>query len=161
MDGGQGGYGEGGRMNTEEKRIKIAGAVGNNDQHWECPSCGRVESTHVSYEERHSVDGCLQFVHWVESPDYFNDLNAMHEVEKILRSDKWKWLSYVNSLNEMPSLQDEWLCASLHATAAERAEAFGRTLNLWTNDHPPKFHPRPSPETIRSDEPASRRRRDF
>jgi hypothetical protein len=64
-------------------------------------------------------------------PDYLNDLNACHEMEKGLFWDKWKWLAYVNNLNEMPSLQDEWLCVSIHATAGQRAEAFLRTLGLW------------------------------
>jgi len=52
-------------------------------------------------------------------------------MEKVLFCDKWKWLAYVNNLNEMPSLQDEWLCVSIHATASQRAEAFLRTLDLW------------------------------
>ena len=65
-------------------------------------------------------------------PDYLNDLNAMHDAEKVLFCDKWKWLAYVNNLNEMPSLQDEWLCVSIHAAAAQKAEAFLRTLGLWT-----------------------------
>jgi hypothetical protein len=69
-----------------------------------------------------------------ELPDYLNDLNAMHGAEKVLFCDKWKWLAYVNNLNEMPSLQDEWLFASIHATAAQRAEAFLKTLNLWDNN---------------------------
>jgi hypothetical protein len=64
-------------------------------------------------------------------PDYLNDLNACHEMEQVLFCDKWKWLAYVNNLNEMPSLQDEWLCVSIHATAPQRAEAFLRTLGLW------------------------------
>ena len=63
-------------------------------------------------------------------PDYLGDLNAMHEAEQVLFCDKWKWLAYVNNLNEMPSLQDEWLCVSIHATAPQRAQAFLRTLGL-------------------------------
>lgn len=70
-------------MTPEAQRIAIAKACGWNDPHWECPKCGRVESTHVTYEERHGIDGCLQFVHWVALPDYLNDLNAMHAALKL------------------------------------------------------------------------------
>jgi hypothetical protein len=60
-------------------------------------------------------------------PDYLNDLNAMHEVEKVLlpfASDRWQsyaaWLAYLTPLGG----QD-------HATAAQRAEAFLRTISKW------------------------------
>jgi len=109
-------------VTTEEKRIKILNACGWN-------LCKVAISHGIQPENAWRKDG-VQCVS--KAPDVFNDLNAMHEAEKILRSDKWKWLAYVNSLNQIPSLQDEWLCSSLHATAAQRAEAFGRTLNLWT-----------------------------
>ena len=63
---------------------------------------------------------------WDKIPDYINDLNAMHEAEKIL----------------FPKFEIEWhnqlqnVCGCswrvmLHSTAAQRAEAFLRTLNLW------------------------------
>ena len=55
----------------------------------------------------------------VGPPDHFNDLNAMHEAEKVL--DNGHIIGYVQRL-ERGAL----------STAAQRAEAFGRTLNLWT-----------------------------
>ena len=72
-------------------------------------------------------------------PDYFNDLNAMHEAEKFLKSkvknpDNWStWFNYTNKLSKLMSQQyrDDKLVNAIHATAAQRAEAFGRTLNLW------------------------------
>jgi hypothetical protein len=60
-------------------------------------------------------------------PDYLNDLNAMYEAEKALlpfESDKWQ--SYVFWLAQLAPLGGRD-----HATAAQRAEAFIRTLNLW------------------------------
>jgi len=54
-------------------------------------------------------------------PDYLNDLNAMHEAEKFVKN---VWGKYVKTLN---SFTDP-ACA----TAAQRAEAFLRTLNLYT-----------------------------
>lgn len=60
---------------------------------------------------------------WHPLPNYFEDLNAMHEAEKTIKvTDKWRVYKY--TLNLMP-IDD------IHATAAQRAEAFGKTLNLW------------------------------
>jgi hypothetical protein len=64
-------------------------------------------------------------------PDYLNDLNAMHEAEKVL--DDEQAATYYDLLNiKLPTTRcsiDEYV---IHATAAQRAEAFLRTLNLWT-----------------------------
>lgn len=55
-------------------------------------------------------------------PDYLEDLNAMHEAEKVLTHEQFDDY-YVR------------LCIKIarpyHATAAQRAEAFLRTLGLW------------------------------
>jgi hypothetical protein len=54
-------------------------------------------------------------------PDYLHDLNAMHEAEKLI-------------MDESSIIYFEWLTrlsCPWHATAAQRAEAFLRTLNLW------------------------------
>jgi hypothetical protein len=57
-------------------------------------------------------------------PDYPGDLNAMHEAEKVLTSEQEKEYAY----------QLEAVCCprdyGWHATAAQRAEAFLRTLIL-------------------------------
>lgn len=59
-------------------------------------------------------------------PSYTTDLNAMHEAEKVLdavtqRGDYWDYLfSLTGGEFEM-----------CHATAAQRAEAFLRTLGKW------------------------------
>ena len=68
-------------------------------------------------------------------PDYLNDLNAMHEVEKAL--DDEQWLDYVRCLQEdvlqrWPGKYRQW-AALTHATAAQRAEAFLRTIGKWKN----------------------------
>ena len=55
-------------------------------------------------------------------PDYLNDLNAMHEAEKVLNSEHWD--NYCAILDKLDG-------PSISATAAQRAEAFLRTLNLW------------------------------
>lgn len=56
--------------------------------------------------------------------DPLNDLNAMHEAEKTLSRPQWE--TYCEYLIGV-------VCDScpIYATAAQRAEAFLRTLNLW------------------------------
>ena len=57
-------------------------------------------------------------------PDYLDDLNAMHEAEKVLD---------FNQLRDMEdSVSFQFAVYPFHATASQRAEAFLRTLGLWT-----------------------------
>jgi hypothetical protein len=68
-------------------------------------------------------------------PDYLNDLNAMHEAEKVLSRGEHYYQTggfglYVENLGLVR-------CGRLHlieATAAERAEAFLRTIEKWEDD---------------------------
>lgn len=76
-------------MNQEEKRIKIAEKCG-----W-------------SWAARSLL------------PDYFNDLNACHEMEKHLGNVQ-------NEENYYFAIK-----RSYRATAEDRAEAFGKTMKLW------------------------------
>jgi hypothetical protein len=63
---------------------------------------------------------------WVlDCPDYCNDLNAMHEAEKVLRD---KELLFEYAMHISNSHHYEYL---LRATASERAEAFLKTLGKW------------------------------
>jgi hypothetical protein len=56
-------------------------------------------------------------------PDYLNDLNAMHEAEKVLD---------YNQLREMEdSVSFQFAVYPFHATANQRAEAFLRTIGKW------------------------------
>jgi hypothetical protein len=59
-------------------------------------------------------------------PDYCNDLNAMHEAEKVLwnRND-WSASKYEERLTKATT---SW---AWHATAAQRAEAFLKTIGKW------------------------------
>jgi hypothetical protein len=69
-------------------------------------------------------------------PDYLNDLNAMHEAEKALGEKHVRSYAFTLSrvLDTAPTvdLDDQFL--NIHATAAQRAEAFLQTLNLWTDE---------------------------
>lgn len=74
-------------------------------------------------------------------PDYLNDLNALHEAEKVLWRDGTAF-EFANQLVEIvcshhgfrreKCTPDDHLAFLSHATAAQRAEAFLRNLNLWT-----------------------------
>ena len=61
-------------------------------------------------------------------PDYLNDLNAMHEAEKILDEKlRFKFEATLHSLNISHGLGiSVW--ETIHATAAQRAEAFVLTI---------------------------------
>ena len=98
-------------MNKEQQRIAIS----------------RVDGWHPEVEQLDLL------------PDYLKDLNAMHEVEKVLKLDQIP--RYLDKLAEVtqgclfPSPGDlNGMCrlsCITHATASQRAEAFLRTLNLW------------------------------
>ena len=61
-------------------------------------------------------------------PDYLNDLNAMHEAEKVLTVQQRGEMT----LNIMHSNCDGYW-PQLHATAQQRAEAFLRTIGKWSD----------------------------
>ena len=80
-------------------------------------------------------NGELRFQHAI--PDYLNDLNAMHEVEKTLQhcddtgSDLGEFIDRLVDLScEAPSHPSGYGTA-VSATAAQRAEAFLRTIGKW------------------------------
>ena len=72
-----------------------------------------------------------------DCPDYCADLNAMHEAEKVLTESKRR--CYFFRLFATQRLDDSDLWKAVHATAAQRAEAFCRTapskqdpkLTIW------------------------------
>jgi len=67
----------------------------------------------------------------VKIPDYLNDLNAMHEAEKVM-SDKnlYRKFIYLVVLDDPQNTTNEpaW------ATASQRAEAFLRTIGKWVSE---------------------------
>lgn len=66
---------------------------------------------------------------WQHEFNYCADLNAMHEVEKIMTKAQWE--DFVEHLTtDFYSVSDAWKDAC-HATARQRAEAFLRTLGKW------------------------------
>jgi hypothetical protein len=72
-------------------------------------------------------------VKWSNLPDYLNDLNAMHEAEKVLfdgEHDK-EFFLYVEALEQITLKSKKPVWCAVFATATQRAEAFLRTLSLW------------------------------
>ena len=99
-------------MNKEAQRIAIAESVG------------------IHLHDGDHAPSNYMFV--TDLPDYLNDLNAMHEVEKIL-SDNNR-MKFRGELVEMmrPKYGFESACLlAIHATAAQRAEAYIRTIGKW------------------------------
>ncbi len=62
-------------------------------------------------------------------PDYLCDLNAMHEAEKIFESDEIMLRRYTDALSVVVGRNPKRM-GLFRATAAQRAEAFLRTLHL-------------------------------
>jgi hypothetical protein len=120
-------------MTQEEKRIKLcefAGWKGIVASHmigyapWRVPYESRVKNTPVEDLEMIPLDPL---------PNYFTDLNAVHELEKLLTDNQHNdfrdrlW-NDVYDLGSEDTLGRDFFSA----TAAQRAEALGRTLSLWT-----------------------------
>lgn len=114
-------------MTQEEKRIAIAEACGwirdERCDNWKKPS---EDEFAVAFMDGSPMRRQL--------PDYFGDLNAAHEMEKSMTVDQaWIFTRHLSDLLGVSGGMgsgsvDEW---PWHATAAQRAEAFGKALNLW------------------------------
>ena len=65
-------------------------------------------------------------------PDYLKDLNVMHEVEKVLPDGHTYW-EFIRILDDIvkhgPHV--DYVADRASANAAQRAEAFLRTINKW------------------------------
>lgn len=59
-------------------------------------------------------------------PDYLNDLNAMHEAEKVLTNEQYD--IFALRLGPLTSMRRRQY---ISATATQRAEAFLRTIGKW------------------------------
>jgi hypothetical protein len=106
-------------MTQEEKRIKLAEAAG-----WKC-------AEHVAEFDKPFALMCWHRpgnAEWQteEPPDYFTDLNAVHELENVL--SPLQEVTYWENLLQAHEYMDSWAGC---ATAAQRCEALGLTLKLW------------------------------
>lgn len=111
-------------MTNEEKRIKIAEACGWK---WTGHPDQLAATAGFSMPEKWVLDpaGERQFRHNI--PDYFGSLDAMHDAEKRIIGLNAR-LSYISEVAERAG---NTAFEMMHATAAQRAEAFGKALGLW------------------------------
>lgn len=116
-------------MKAEQQRICIAEACGwvsKPDKYY----YDRIAWNHPSIK----TDRATQ-----DLPSYLTDLNAMHEAEKVFYSDSNQSVRYAEFLLDVLQIPHPFIgtarCAFLtnHATAAQRAEAFLRTIGKWTD----------------------------
>lgn len=98
-------------MTDEQMRIKIAEACGWIHHHMR-----------PSETERHQK----KWYYLSDLPDYLNDLNAMHEAEKVLKGGMRSKYDAELTLICLRDYNFIW-----ESTARQRAEAFLKTLNLW------------------------------
>ncbi len=106
-------------MTPEAQRIAIAEA-----HRWSEISLG-----HKNSEFAETLMGLKSPISWRRPiPDYLNDLNAMHEAEKVLTAEQEE--IYHSILADMCSAVYAYRFA-ISATAAQRAEAFLKALDLW------------------------------
>jgi hypothetical protein len=118
-------------MKPEKQRIAIAEACGWKDIKDTNHESVDISSRSISYWS--GLTGVPpEFIHYewnrVIIPDYLNDLNAMHEAEKVLILD-CEWATYLDRLSVIVAEG-----SLVHATAAQRAEAFLRTVGKWEDD---------------------------
>jgi len=103
-------------MNPEQQRIAIAEACG-----WKPDKRG------LGWLSPHG--------YYASEPDYLHDLNAMHEAEKVLTKANWggyaaELYRITDAHNHGISPNHHWLAVAF-STAAQRAEAFLRTIGKW------------------------------
>lgn len=132
-------------MDTNEQRKAIAITYGESLTRWRVyygTSGPEFASSGFHSKMDAEVEARLLHSHWnyafVSNPeeyesvasarDYLNDLNAMHEAENIILTQSrasafWTHLYSICVRDKNPG----W-----HATAAQRAEAFLRTIGKWT-----------------------------
>ena len=116
-------------MNNEQINTAIAEACG-----WREVFQGVGPNKHRCLGDRPERDENGNIVAYYEAcsvPDYLTDLNAMHGAEKILTADQfeqYRWILW--DICKQFRVKD-WYRCYLSSTAAQRAEAFLRTLGKW------------------------------
>lgn len=108
-------------MDEQDQRIAIAEACGWHYERidadggcygWVAPGGGNLQT----------APDCF--------PDFLHDLNAMHEAEKALNPVQRR--AYIRELWSLyPGNQTEHYYKAIFTTAAQRAEAFLRTIGKW------------------------------
>jgi hypothetical protein len=119
-------------MKPEQQRIAIAEACGwtareDIENFWRAVDASG-NMTHELWMSESNV--------WEAGiPNYLNDLNAMHDAEKVLTKANWggyaaELYRITDAHNHGISPNHHWLAVAF-STAAQRAEAFLRTIGKW------------------------------
>jgi hypothetical protein len=119
-------------MKQIQQRIKIAEACG-----WRSVAFHPIARS-LLYGWPKSNKGCLSSERELV-PDYLNDLNAMHEAEKnldVAQSEEYIAFLYYGDQHEHAWDQTAAFEVAT-STAAQRAEALLRALNLWEESSEP------------------------
>ena len=123
-------------MTQEKQRVAIATACG-----WKCAGhpdqISATQGWQFAYQFVIRPTG--ELVTHNSIPDYLADLNACHEMEKVLDYEQCEAFSntvadIVQAANREKDYAFPWSFARIHATAAQRAEALLRTLGLWEKE---------------------------
>jgi len=121
------------QMTENEQRIAIAEACG-----WKIVETPGQAYSNLSLQPDPKT-------YWRECwetqlPDYLNDLNAMHEAETTVRLNQFQAVDYPHNVFKVVT-DLEWkgdmgyfFPMVIRATAAQRAEAFLRTIGKWVDE---------------------------
>ena len=113
-------------MSPEKQRIAIATACGWTDI--------RRQNLYAGDRDLYGNKLIGAEKHRNRLPDYPSDLNACHEMEKVLTEKGvnawWSYVAFINRHNPRPFGTE----TAVHATAPQRCEAFLRTLELWEKE---------------------------
>lgn len=94
---------------------------------------GRRHRRHVWWQYKGDAP-CYKEIRVLDA--YTSDLNACHEMEKTLTNGQW--LIYEYALQSPSAMRGDYHHRHIiHATAAQRAEAFLRTIGKWTEPKSP------------------------
>jgi hypothetical protein len=106
--------------------------------------CGWKDTGYGPIGTLHDPKGCTCFDGTgCQVPNYYNDLNAMHEAEKVrfvCGEDRMTYMEKLADIIERANPNSEGydarLCCylTLNATSPQRAEAFLRTVGKWRDD---------------------------
>lgn len=123
-------------MTEEEQRIAIAKFCGFKPN-TVCPECygSGYSDSDMDHDPCSNCQTLGEIEPYYDSPNYPKDLNAMHEAEKTL-NEKQK-VFYLQRLTQVRLRSEESgtvaciIDRATFATAAQRAEAFLRTIGKW------------------------------
>lgn len=123
-------------MTNEAQRIAIAEACGWSIHQIE--TAGMQDVAILPPGAAITDEGAVWKYAGNDLPDYLNSLDAMASAEKILNDEQWEiYADYLLWSDNQDGHSNYTSCrVGCEATAAQRAEAFLKTLGLWVEEMP-------------------------